>query len=66
MSTNHTHPKDCPDQKAAAADRKRHADVLAERQRRQQALAHAEWFDWLPSRALTSGPAGSRTQQRDT
>jgi hypothetical protein len=51
MSTNHnhTHPKDCPDQKAAAADRKRHADVMAERQRRQQALAHAEWFEWLPA-----------------
>jgi hypothetical protein len=51
MSTNHTHPKDCPDQKTAAADRKRHAGVLAERQRRRQVLAHAEWFDWLPAPA---------------
>jgi hypothetical protein len=48
MSTNHTHPRDCPDQKAAATDRKRHEDVLVERQRRQQVLAHAEWFDWYP------------------
>ncbi len=49
MSTTHTHPKDCPDQKAAAADRKRHAEVLAERQRRQQLLAHTAWFDWFPA-----------------
>ena len=49
MSTKHTHPKDCPDQKDAAADRKRRADVLVERQKRQQALAHAEWLDWFPA-----------------
>lgn len=49
MSTNHTHPKDCADQKAAAADRKRHADVLAERQRQHQVLARAAWFDWFPT-----------------
>jgi hypothetical protein len=48
MSTNHTHPKDCPDQKAAATDRKQHEAVLAEREQRQQVLAHAVWFDWFP------------------
>ena len=50
MITNHSHPKDCPDQKAAAADRKQHEAARAERQAQQQSLAHAEWFDWIASR----------------
>jgi hypothetical protein len=46
MANKHTHPKDCSDQKDAAADRK-HRDALAkEREKRQQVLAHAMWFDW--------------------
>lgn len=48
MTTHHTHPKDCPDQKAAALDRKQHESVRMETQRRQQVLAHAEWFEWYP------------------
>lgn len=50
MITNHTHPKDCPDQKAAATDRKQREADRAERQKRQQILAHAEWFEWAASR----------------
>jgi hypothetical protein len=45
---NHTHPKDCPDQKAAATDRKQHESAREERQKQQQVLAHAEWFEWYP------------------
>jgi hypothetical protein len=50
MITNHTHPKDCPDHKAAAADRKQHEAARAQRQTRQQILARAEWFEWFGSR----------------
>jgi hypothetical protein len=50
MITTHRHPKDCPDQKAAATDRKQHEAARAERQTRQQILARAEWFDWMDSR----------------
>jgi hypothetical protein len=50
MITNHTHPKDCPDQKAAASDRNQHEAARAERQTRQQILAQAEWFEWIGSR----------------
>lgn len=46
---SHTHPNDCPDRKAAALDRKQHAAVMLRWQERRQALAHTEWFDWLPS-----------------
>jgi hypothetical protein len=48
MIASHTHPKDCPDQKAASNDRKQHDADRAERQRKWQILAHAEWFDWQP------------------
>jgi hypothetical protein len=48
MISKHTHPKDCPDHKAAAADRKKHEAGLAERQRQQQIVARAEWFEWYP------------------
>jgi hypothetical protein len=58
MSTNHTHPNDCPDQKDAAADRKRHAEFVAERQRRHQVVAHAEWLEWFP--APTARPSRLR------
>jgi hypothetical protein len=44
----HTHSKDCPDRKAADADRKQHEADRMKRQQRQQALAHAEWFEWYP------------------
>jgi hypothetical protein len=49
MASEHTHPTDCPDRKAAAADRKqREASRMAE-QKRLQAIAHAEWLDWYPA-----------------
>jgi hypothetical protein len=48
MTSSHTHPKDCPDQKAAAVDRKRHDAALAQQEQRQQLIARAEWFDWYP------------------
>ena len=48
MTTEHTHPKNCPDQKAAATDRKQIDALRAERQRRQQISAHAEWLEWYP------------------
>ncbi len=44
------HPKDCPDQKAAAADRKAHEDKRMKRELRYKALAYAEWFEWYPPR----------------
>ena len=46
MAIKHTHPKDCPDHKEAAADRKLHDAVAKKREERQQVLAHSEWFDW--------------------
>lgn len=50
MATKHTHTKDCADHKEAAADRKTHAAAAEERERRDQVLAHAEWFDWYAPR----------------
>jgi hypothetical protein len=47
MTVKHTHVKDCPDYKAAAVDRKEHDAVAKEREKRQQVLAHAAWFDWF-------------------
>jgi hypothetical protein len=47
MAVKHTHPKDCPDHKEAAADRKTHDATAKKREERQQVLAHAEWFDWF-------------------
>jgi hypothetical protein len=46
--TKHTHPNDCPDHRAADADRKQHEAELMKSQLRQQALAHADWFEWFP------------------
>jgi hypothetical protein len=46
MTIKHTHPKDCPDHKEAAADRKLHEAVAKKREERQQVLAHSEWFNW--------------------
>ena len=40
----HTHTKDCPDYKAAAADRAKRDAAAKEREARQQAFAHAEWM----------------------
>jgi hypothetical protein len=45
MATSHFHTKDCPDRKAAAADRAQHDAAAKKREARQQALAHAQWFD---------------------
>ena len=44
MTTTHTHPKDCPDRRAAAADRAKHAALARARELRQQARAHTAWF----------------------
>ena len=44
----HTHPRDCPDHKAADADRKQHEAERMKRQVRQQVLAQADWFEWYP------------------
>ena len=48
MATKHTHPKDCADQKEAAADRKARAAAVDRRQQELQLWAHAQWFDWFP------------------
>jgi hypothetical protein len=48
MINKYTHPKDCPDHKAADADRKQHEAELMKRQQQQQVLAHAAWFEWYP------------------
>jgi hypothetical protein len=48
-STNYVHPKDCPDQKAAEADRKHHEAQRKKRQEQQEALARAEWLEWYAS-----------------
>ena len=42
---SHTHSKDCPDYKAAAADRAKHDAAAAERERRLQTAAHAHWME---------------------
>lgn len=45
MSTpRHTHPTDCLDRKAAAADRAQHETQARDREARQQVLAKATWF----------------------
>jgi hypothetical protein len=46
MPIKHTHPNDCTDTKAAAADRKAHAVASKAREERAQILAHTAWFDW--------------------
>jgi hypothetical protein len=42
----HTHTKDCPDYKAAAADRAKRDAAIKEREIRHQAFAQAEWMDY--------------------
>jgi hypothetical protein len=44
MTTSHMHPKDCPDRKAAAADRAKHAAAAKAREVRQKVRAHTAWF----------------------
>ena len=44
MAIRHTHPKDCPDRKAAAEDRAKHAAAAKARAMRQQARARIVWF----------------------
>jgi hypothetical protein len=48
----HTHPKDCPDHAAAAANRKSHEAAMKLREVEQQRRARAVWFDWLPTQRL--------------
>ncbi len=48
MATKHTHPKDCADQRQAAADRKARAAALDQRQQQFQLWARSEWLDWYP------------------
>jgi len=43
---SHVHPKNCPDYKAAALDRKQHEDARMLREKRLQVLARAEWLEW--------------------
>jgi hypothetical protein len=57
-STDYVHPRDCPDHKAADADRKHHEAQRVKRQERQEALARAEWLAWYPS------PPAQRTGSR--
>lgn len=40
----HTHATDCPDRKAAAADRKEHDAAAKERELRQQVIAKTKWY----------------------
>jgi hypothetical protein len=46
MITKFTHPKDCPDHEEAATDRKTHEAAASVREKRNQLLAHAVWFEW--------------------
>jgi hypothetical protein len=43
--TQHTHTKDCPDYKAASADRAKHAAAAVLREARLQAAAHSHWME---------------------
>jgi hypothetical protein len=43
--TQHTHTKDCPDYKAASADRAKHAAAAIQREARLQAAAHSHWME---------------------
>jgi hypothetical protein len=45
MPVSHTHTKDCPDRKAAAADRAEHDAAAKKREKVRQSLAQAQWFD---------------------
>jgi hypothetical protein len=62
--SNYVHPKDCPDQKAAEADRKQHEAQRKKRQEQQEALARTEWLEWYASprtdwrRSLPTAPQG--------
>jgi hypothetical protein len=44
MTSSHTHPKDCPDRKAAAADRAKYAAATKARELRDKTRAHTAWF----------------------
>jgi hypothetical protein len=44
MRSSHTHPKDCPDQKAAAADRAKRAAATKRREERLLVRARVTWF----------------------
>ena len=44
MPKAYTHPKDCPDHKAAAEDRARHEAAAKARQARLEARARVKWL----------------------
>ena len=49
IATNqYTHPKDCPDRKEAAADRRNRDTFIKTREQQLQVRALAEWFDAGP------------------
>ncbi len=56
ISSTYTHTKDCPDRKAAAADRRAHETLSRARELRLQSRAHAEWFDAGPDHAPSYDP----------
>ena len=56
ISNAYTHTKDCPDRKAAAADRKAHDTLAKARELQLQLIAHAEWFDAGPTHAPSYNP----------
>ena len=61
ISNIYTHTKDCPDRKAAVADRKAHDTLIRARAQRLQLLAHAEWFDEGPVHGPSYNPLANRT-----
>jgi hypothetical protein len=50
MAIHHTHSKDCPDRKAAAADRAKHDAAARVREARQQVAAHTIWVGAEPKK----------------
>lgn len=63
ISNTHTHTKDCPDRKAAVADRKAHDTLIRAREQRLQLLARAEWFDDGPVHRPSYNPEPNRGRQ---
>lgn len=63
ISNTYTHTKDCPDRKAAVADRKAHDTLIRARAQRLQLLAHAEWFDEGPVHGPSYNPEANRGHQ---
>jgi hypothetical protein len=57
----YTHTRDCPDRKAAAADRRAHDTLAKAREQRLQLMALAEWFDAGPDHAPSYDPLEQRS-----